>query len=63
MGLASISQAALGAVSPVIREQFELPDERQVLFGVSFGYVDESHPANRFRTARAELDDVVSWAS
>ena len=63
VGLASIPQAALGAVSPVIREQFELPDERQVLFGVSFGYADESHPANRFRTTRAELDDVVTWAS
>ena len=63
MGLASIPQAALGAVAPVIREQFRLPDERQVLFGVSFGYADKQHPVNGFRTRRAELDDVAYFAS
>lgn len=63
LGLGTIPQAALAAVSPVIREQFALPAERQVLYGVSFGYEDEEHPANGFRTERAGLDDVVTWAT
>jgi nitroreductase len=63
LGLSAIPQAALAAVSPVIREQFDLPPERQVLYGVSFGYGDPDHPANGFRTERADVEDVVTWAS
>jgi len=60
-GVAAIPQAALAAVAPVLREELGLPEHRQVLFGVSFGYADDAHPANRFRTTRAGLDDVVTW--
>jgi nitroreductase len=63
-GVATVPQAALAAVAPVIREQFGIDDRRQVLFGVSFGYPDEEHPANRFRTARADVkNEVVTWVS
>jgi nitroreductase len=61
-GVAAIPQAALAAVAPVLREELGLPEHRQVLFGVSFGYADDAHPANRCRTTRASLDDVVTWA-
>jgi nitroreductase len=61
LGVATIPQAAFGAVAPVIREQFDLPDDRQVLCGVSFGYPDETHPANGFRTSRAAIDEIVRW--
>jgi nitroreductase len=60
LGLASIPQAALGAVAPAIRELYDLPPERQVLLGISFGYADPAHPANGFRTHRADLADVVT---
>jgi hypothetical protein len=32
-----------------------------VLCGLSFGWRDENHPANGFRTSRASLDEVVRW--
>lgn len=60
LGLATIPQAALGAVAPVLRAELNLPDNRIVLFGVSFGYPDLSAPENRFRTARADVDDVLT---
>jgi nitroreductase len=63
LGLATIPQAALGAVAPVIRELYDLPPERQVLMGISFGYADAAHPANGFRTGRADLADVVTRAA
>jgi nitroreductase len=63
LGVAAIPQAALAAVAPVLREALGLPDNRQVLFGVSFGYADDAHPANRFRTTRAGVDDVVRWVT
>lgn len=60
LGLATIPQAALGAVAPAIRALYGLPPERQVLMGISFGYADQAHPANGFRTRRADLADVVT---
>jgi nitroreductase len=61
LGLASIAQASIAAVAPVMREALEIPNDRDVVFGVSVGYADEAHPANGFRTTRAGLDDVVTW--
>lgn len=63
LGLATIPQAALGAVAPAIRELYDLPPQRQVLMGVSFGHPDTAHPANGFRTGRADLADVVTRAA
>jgi nitroreductase len=61
LGLASIAQAALASYSQFVRGYFALPDKRQFLCGISFGYEDAAHPANRFRTTRAPLDQVVTW--
>lgn len=63
LGVATVPQAALAAVAPVIREQLALGEGRQVLCGVSFGYAAVEDPANGFRTARADLGDVVTWVT
>jgi len=63
LGIATVPQAALAAVAPVIREQLGLDESRQVLFGVSFGYPDLEHPANGFRTGRADIAEVLRWVS
>ncbi|OZC63596.1 nitroreductase [Rhodococcus sp. 15-725-2-2b] len=61
LGLATIPQAAFAAVAPAVRSFFNIPENRQVLFGVSLGYPDTEHPANSFRTGRARIDDVVTF--
>lgn len=61
LGVATIAQAALASYSSVVRQQLDIPDDRVVVCGISFGYADESHPANGFRTSRAELEHVVDW--
>jgi nitroreductase len=61
-GVASIAQAALALRSPVLRRQFDIAADRQIVCGISFGYADPQHPANRFRTTRASLAEVVRWA-
>ena len=61
LGVASIAQAALGAHPKFLRAYFGLPEDRQVVCGMSFGYEDTAHPVNRFRTSRAAVDAVVSW--
>ncbi|MFF2319273.1 nitroreductase [Arthrobacter sp. NPDC058097] len=60
LGLGAIAQAALAGHSTLIRQHFNIPEDRKVLLGISFGYADLGHPANSYRTARAPLDEVVT---
>jgi nitroreductase len=60
-GVATIAQAALATRSAFLRRWFDIAPDRQVVCGISFGYADHEHPANRFRTTRAGLDEVVQW--
>ncbi len=61
LGIACIAQAALAARPDLVREHLGLPPDRLVVCGISFGYEDPDHPANRFRTSRADPLESVSW--
>jgi len=61
LGLAAVPQAAVAAFAPWLREYFGLPDTRLVVCGISFGYADEAHAANGFRTNRAPIHEAVDW--
>ncbi|KFG90928.1 Nitroreductase [Sphingobium herbicidovorans NBRC 16415] len=63
LGLGMIPQAALAIYGPLIHEHFNVPDDRMVVLGASFGYPDEAHPANSFRSRRASIADAVEWVS
>ena len=58
-GVATIPQAAIAGMSPIVRKVINLADDRDVLCAISFGYVDKDHPANQFRTNRANLGEVL----
>jgi nitroreductase len=60
-GVAAIAQAAVANHSDFIRDWFSIPENRWVVCGIAFGYADEDDPANRFRTRRADLEEVVTW--
>ena len=61
LGVATVPQAAIAAYAPQVREYFELGEDRLVLCAISFGYADVDHPANQFRTERAEPSDIIEW--
>lgn len=61
LGIATIAQAALARCSDFIRTYFSIPENRRIVCGLSFGYADETHPANRFRTGRANVDAVATF--
>ncbi|HXH25338.1 MAG TPA: nitroreductase [Vicinamibacterales bacterium] len=61
-GVATIAQAALARYAPFVRAHFGLPANRRMVCGISFGYADRSHPVNGYRTSRADLSEVVTWA-
>ncbi|WP_299687991.1 nitroreductase [uncultured Tateyamaria sp.] len=60
-GIATIPQAAIAAQAPFVRNHFGIPDDRMILCAISFGHADTDHPANRFRTDRADPADVIDW--
>ncbi|MGE0769391.1 MAG: nitroreductase [Hyphomicrobiaceae bacterium] len=61
LGIATIAQGALAEYAGDIRDHFQIPDNRRVVCGISFGWPDNTHPANKYMTDRAQLDDVVHW--
>lgn len=61
LGVATIPQAAIAAYAPLVRAHLGLPEDRMVLCAISFGYADEDHPANQFRTERADPSDIIDW--
>lgn len=58
-GIASCAQGALSLYPTIIREHLGLPQTNRLIFGISFGYEDESVPANKARVGRAALQDAV----
>jgi nitroreductase len=63
LGVASIPQAAIASRPDVLRAHLEIPADRRIVCGISFGYEDTAHPANHFRTTRAPLAECVNWVA
>jgi nitroreductase len=61
LGIATIPQAALAMHSDLVHEHFGIGDDRDIVCGISFGYEDSAHPANRFRTQRATIAESVHF--
>lgn len=61
LGLGTIAQAALAAYPQVLREVLGIPADRTIVCGISLGWPDLNHPANHFRTTRAEPASAVTW--
>lgn len=61
LGIAAVPQAAVAMTSTALRRELNIGDDRDIVCAISFGYADESHPANTCRTDRATLDDTVEW--
>lgn len=60
-GVGSCPQAALRAYPSLIRKVLGIPDNLHVLCGVSFGYEDESVPANATRQTREPIDTNATF--
>ncbi len=60
-GVASIPQGSIAYYAAAVREYLNIDTDQLVLAAVSFGYGDHDHAANKFRTERADLDELVVW--
>jgi nitroreductase len=61
LGLSAVPQGAPAEQSTFIRDYLGLSNERLVVCSISFGYADQSHPANKTRTVRAPIEEIVTW--
>ncbi|MFY1709021.1 nitroreductase [Tritonibacter scottomollicae] len=61
LGVATIPQAAVASHAPLLRQLYDIPEDRLILCAISFGYEDPDHPANGFRTTRAAIKDFTDW--
>jgi nitroreductase len=60
-GLSNCMQGALGQFPDPVREILTLPNERGILFGMSFGYADTSAAVNKTQTDRESLENAVTF--
>lgn len=60
-GLGGIPQTMLGFYADTIREVLGIDPSLKMLFGISFGYPDESSPANSYRIAKAPIEESVTF--
>lgn len=60
-GIGSCMQGALGQYPEPARKLLGIPDERGILFGMSFGYADETAPENKIDVGREALDQAVQF--
>jgi nitroreductase len=60
-GLASCPQTALSFDASTVRETLGVDSANKLLFGISFGFEDHDHPANKCRVGRAELPQNITF--
>ncbi|MEC9340845.1 MAG: nitroreductase [Pseudomonadota bacterium] len=60
-GLETVPQFALGMYPDVIAAQVEVPENHDLVCGLSLGYADYDHPLNRYRTERMEVAELLRW--
>jgi nitroreductase len=61
LGLGTIAQAALARQSGLIRRHFKLGEDRRVVCGISFGFPDDDHRINSYRTSRAGISEAATF--
>ena len=60
-GLDTCPQESWARLYKLVGAFLKLPPEQMLFCGVAIGYGDRSHPANSFRSPRAELDEFCTF--
>lgn len=62
-GLHSCPMGTMRNYPDLVREAFDIQDGTKILFGISFGYADETVPANETRTTRDPISTNIQFRS
>ena len=61
MGLAACPIGLIAAFDDEIKEELNIPEQKQVVIGIGVGYRDDAASVNKARSERVPLSDVVKW--
>ena len=62
-GLGTVPQAFVTDYARQTKEFLGIPETKRLVLGISIGYPDMDSPANKIRTDRAPLDEILSLVS
>ncbi len=60
-GLATCPIGLITAYNADIAQALNIPEDREIILGISLGYADEASPANAFRSERTAVDTLTRW--
>ncbi|HCB4671677.1 TPA: nitroreductase [Enterobacter cloacae] len=60
-GLGGVPQTMLGFYGETIRKELGVDPSLKLLFGISLGYPDMTHPANQYRINKAPVSESVTF--
>lgn len=60
-GLGGVPQTMLGFYGETIRKELGVDQSLKLLFGISMGYPDMTHPANQYRINKAPVSESVTF--
>lgn len=61
MGIGSCAQISIAQYPEVVHREINIPDDLQILCGVSIGYEDEDDKVNAIRTSRGQIEDMATF--
>lgn len=61
-GLGSCPQASTSDYPDVVKGILAVPENFDLICGLSLGYPDDSKPVNQYRTRREEVESFTTWA-
>ena len=62
-GINTIAQAAVASYPDIVRQHLSIESSRNLLCGISFGYGEDSHPVNSYRTEREAIENIANFYS
>ena len=60
-GLGTCPQASTSDYPDMVREVLDVPEQFDLICGLSMGYPDDSKAINQYRTRREDVDDFTTW--
>jgi nitroreductase len=60
-GLSTCPIGLITAYAADIAEVLNIPADKEIVLGIALGYADAAAPVNRFKTGRADQNEVLCW--
>jgi len=61
MGLATCPQGAIAEFPTLIKQHFNIDENKKLIGGMALGFEDTEHPVNQYRTERSSLEAFCSF--